>query len=799
MPDGDSVGDNDGTSPLSRLLETDLLGQYRSSLEASLGHPTIESEFDAWRAYVAGRHGDVFTHLADDSSVSAAAQKLFVDTLTFDFLLTRLLDAVEDRFDCTVARPLAADASVPFDADFASVHEVVAAEMSVPAEASAFRRQAVECVGSASPYDVASLYRESVSLRTRRAFGRYDTPRGLAELAVQEVFERSAEGGRASEAAGSEPELRSAEEADSARPADISLVVDPGCGAGAFLGAAAARLVAEPRDVPATERIRTILDSVRGFDIAPSAVRASRLALILAVRPLLEAMNDSERATEGRPTFTPRVVLGDAAEATPDSPPLDGERADALLMNPPWLTWDSLSETVKDRWRTDSGDGSEPALFGHRGLDARLGYANDDLSVPYALRCVHRLLRDGGRASLILKRDLLTGPAGERLRRSDIGGRSIVYDRVHDFGSLAPFAEVDAGTALFALRMNGGGGRSDASGTIPTEDGIPLTRWSTVSETNAPTPSRNGVDSFESLSRMRSSFARTRTHLVPAEPGTPSSPWLSADAERAALGTCTYRIRHGVKDDAKAVYAVDEETIERHGLESDHVYPYLKSKHIVKYGLFGHDLQLVPQRRVDENNEDEIRRETPATYAYLDAHRDRLLDRGSSWFDGEPFYSLFGIGPYTWAEYKVVWCRLGFKPHFAVVSTVSDSLVGDKPVVPGDHCMFVATDDEREAHYLCALLNSAPYQRCLRDISSGGKASLSKSTVERLALPEWDDSHRQRRLASLSQRAHSIVPEHTDCSKRAYNTKTIPELASVQHEIDRTAERFLVADADGGV
>jgi hypothetical protein len=326
-----------------------------------------------------------------------------------------------------------------------------------------------------------------------------------------------------------------------------------------------------------------------------------------------------------------------------------------------------------------------------------------------------------------------------------------------------------------------------------------MVRWHAVSggaASDADAPNGDPTVSFESLSSMETSLKRSRTHLCPSDPDVPSSPWLRTDAERAALGTCPYRIRHGVKDDAKAVYAVDAETIERHDLESDHVYPYLKSKHIVKYGLFGHDLQLVPQRRVDEDNEDEIRTETPATYDYLDAHRDRLLDRGSSWFDDGPFYSLFGIGPYTWSEYKVVWCRLGFKPHFAVVSTITDPIVGEKAVVPGDHCMFVATDDEREAHYLCALLNSAPYQRCLRDISSGGKSSLSKSTVEQLALPEWTAAPRQRRLAEFSQEAHEIVPDHIDCSKRAYNEKTIPKLASVQHEIDRTVERFLVDSVD---
>ncbi|MFD1600733.1 type I restriction endonuclease subunit M [Halobellus rarus] len=824
----------------SRVLDTDLVQQYRSTLEASLSDPTIRSEFAAWREYIIERHGDVFADLADEGvdyrrrespqtagadpprvSVDQADQALFVETLTFDFLLTELLDRLETRVDCTVSRPLAADAGVPFEACFAAVHERIATEIS-PEAVSSFDSAAIEFLDSAKPYDVGILHRECVSPVARRAFGRYDTPGGLAELAVDEVFDGS--GAFYSE----EEEDSETTECEAMHSEAFPTVVDPGCGAGALLAAAATRLAGAQRDAPAADRIRTIFDSVRGFDVAPNAVRASRVALVLAVRPLLEAAADSGPSPDEPPTFTPRVVLGDASEATVEDPPLDGQRANALLINPPWLTWDSLPETAKERWRTDPGNETEPDLFDRRGLDARLGYANDDLSVPYTLRCVHHLLRDGGRASVILKRDLLTGPAGEGLRRAGLGGRAVVYDCIHDFGSLSPFSGVDAGTALFTLRIEtsadpngccapfpvevGGDGdeENDYDGEGPSNDvdegnenglpdGVPTVRWHSASPSeteSAVSVSQPNAVSFGSLSTMQSTFDRTRTRLVPAEPDVPSSSWLRADAERAAIGTCTYRIRHGVKDDAKAVYAVDRETIERHSLGPDHIYPYLKSKHIVKYGLFGHDLQLVPQRRIDEDNEDELRRETPATYAYLDAHRDRLLDRGSSWFDDGPFYSLFGVGAYTWAEYKVVWCRLGFKPHFAVVSTVSDPIVGEKTVVPGDHCMFVGTDDEREAHYLCALLNSAPYQRCLRDISSGGKSSLSKSTVERLALPEWTARPKQQRLADLSQQAHSIVPDHVDCSKRAYNKKTIPELAAVQHEIDTMVEQFLVDGVD---
>jgi hypothetical protein len=309
-----------------------------------------------------------------------------------------------------------------------------------------------------------------------------------------------------------------------------------------------------------------------------------------------------------------------------------------------------------------------------------------------------------------------------------------------------------------------------------------------VVEATGATGAAETTSTFESLSTLRTTLARTETGLTPVDTDEPAGPWHRVDAEVAPVGDCAYRIRHGLKDDAKAVFSVDDDLLAR--IEPTHVYPYLRSKHVVKWGLFGHDRFLVPQRQAGEANADALERETPKTYDYLESRRERLEERKSSWFDGGPFYSLFGLGPYTWAPYKVVWCRLGFNPHFAVVSRVDDAELGRKPVVPGDHCMFVACDDATEAHYLCGLLNADPYQRCLRDLA-GGKAGLSKSVVSSLYLPEWEGTRTQERLAALSRQAHEVVPAYVDRSKRAYNRLTIPELAEIQKEVDRTAARFL--------
>nr|WP_240147589.1 N-6 DNA methylase [Halorussus sp. JP-T4] len=575
------------------------------------------------------------------------------------------------------------------------------------------------------------------------ALGEYYTPRGVAELAV-----------------------------DALDVADVrsAAFLDPGCGSGVFLAVCVDRKVAAMREDGATpaEIVETVTETAFGVDLNPVAVKSAKLSYLLALLPVLD---DADVDAVELPVFLTDAVGLTREDALRFRDEPFEPTVDYLVGNPPWIPWSRLSEELKAGWREADAD---LGLLPHDGAASRLGHANDDVSLPFVWRCIDRYLAPGGGASFVLKRDALTGPAGKLLRTLTVGDRPLAVEHVHDFGGLRPFGDqVGADAAVYAFR-------ADADRSFPVD----ATAWTAGDGDREP--------DYATADAVRETLTAESTGFVPVDPDDETSAWIRADAERAALGECTHDIRHGVKDDANDVFGVGREQLA--DLEPDLVYPYLKSRHIVKYGLFGHDLRLVPLRKADEDNEEELRSRYPETYAYLRRHREALADRSSSWLDRGPFYNVFGLGEYTWSEYKVVWCRLGFKPHFAVVSTVDDPDLGEKPVVPGDHCMFVGTDSEREAHFLCALLNSAVYQRSLRHVAPEGKASLSKATVSNLDLPPYRGGDEQRRLADLSMRAHDVVPEHADTSKRAYNAKTIPKLEAVQADIDRIVEGML---ADG--
>jgi len=197
-------------------------------------------------------------------------------------------------------------------------------------------------------------------------------------------------------------------------------------------------------------------------------------------------------------------------------------------------------------------------------------------------------------------------------------------------------------------------------------------------------------------------------------------------------------------------------------IEPDLLYPLLRGRDVSRW-------QATPQAYILMVQDPEKRRgydeswlsvKYPKTYAYLKHFESVLLerrDRGTRGLieKGAPFYSMFAVGDYTFAPYKVVWGRIAGAMAAAVAATAP----GEKPPVPQETISLVAFNDAEEAHYLCAVVNSAPFNFAAQSYSQrGGKSFGTPSILEKIRVPRYDpgdSTHRQ--LAILSQQAHEAT------------------------------------------
>lgn len=125
-----------------------------------------------------------------------------------------------------------------------------------------------------------------------------------------------------------------------------------------------------------------------------------------------------------------------------------------------------------------------------------------------------------------------------------------------------------------------------------------------------------------------------------------------------------------------------------------------------------------------------IREVAPKTWAYLEAHADKLDFRRSSIYQNRPRFSIFGMGAYSFAPWKVAISGLYNTFRFVVVSPAAGC-----PVMLDDTCYFIACRLKEEACLIADLLNSDPSQRFLRSlVFLDSKRPITTEVLRRLSL-----------------------------------------------------------------
>ncbi|NLE36838.1 MAG: SAM-dependent DNA methyltransferase [Pirellulaceae bacterium] len=167
--------------------------------------------------------------------------------------------------------------------------------------------------------------------------------------------------------------------------------------------------------------------------------------------------------------------------------------------------------------------------------------------------------------------------------------------------------------------------------------------------------------------------------------------------------------RSGIKHDCSKVMELTREPDgsfvngfeERIDLEPDIVFPMLKSSDLANGKIESiRRYMLVPQRAIGDDTKF-IALEHSKTWRYLTTHATRLDKRKSTIYRGKPRFSIFGIGEYSFAPWKVAVSGLYKSLKFRVVGPHEG-----RPVVLDDTCYFLAFQSEEEASLVKKLLDS---------------------------------------------------------------------------------------------
>lgn len=213
-------------------------------------------------------------------------------------------------------------------------------------------------------------------------------------------------------------------------------------------------------------------------------------------------------------------------------------------------------------------------------------------------------------------------------------------------------------------------------------------------------------------------------------------------------GCSSYVWRSGVKHDAAKVM---EFTI--HGtdlinglgepveIEEDYVFPLLKSSDLGNGRVDIRKAVLVTQRGTGDDTS-VIAQTAPRTWNYLQRHADILDERRSSIYTDRPRFSVFGIGPYSFALWKVAISGLYKRSSFVLIPPVAG-----KAVMVDDTCYSIPCKSQAEAVFLVNLLNSRPAQEFLHSlVFFDAKRPITIDVLRRLSFVEL-----ARRLDQLDE------------------------------------------------
>jgi hypothetical protein len=375
---------------------------------------------------------------------------------------------------------------------------------------------------------------------------------------------------------------------------------------------------------------------------------------------------------------------------------LSGNKGPWLVLgNPPWVTNAELGALKSSNLPTKSN------FQGHVGLDAITGKANFDISEWMLLKQVEWLKARSGWIAMLVKTSVARKVLRQAWRKAEPVGRASIYqiDAMKHFG-----AAVDA--CLFVLPVNRGERSVDCDVYPNLQAEEPV---STIGFHEAAL-----VSNVDAYLRHRDLIGTNQAYV-----------WRSGVKHDCSKIMELTKVSDGVFSNGLG---------EKVSLERDIVFPLLKSSDVAKGRCETDRYMIVTQREIGEDTAPLAAR-TPRTWKYLLDHADALDARGSVIYRGKSRFSVFGVGPYTYAPWKIA-----ISGFYKSVNFMQVGPQGDKPVVFDDTIYFLPCYSKAEADFVMTLVKSRPYRELIASIIfSDEKRPVTAELLKRISLEKVAD------------------------------------------------------------
>lgn len=448
------------------------------------------------------------------------------------------------------------------------------------------------------------------------------------------------------------------------------------------------------------------------------------------------------------------------------SAPVIAGKFNFVVGNPPWIRWGYLSQEYRKAtlplWQ-------EYGLFSLKGYAARLGGGEKDFSMLFTYAVIDYYLHKNGRLGFLITQEVFKSKgAGEGFRRFRLGEKEhFKVLKAHDLVSVKPFEGAANKTAAIFLKKG-------ESTTYP----VPYTQWTR----------KKGVGKVATDFTLEDALPLLQKKILVAQPiGKPTGPWQTVAKSNKQLITIEggnfYKAHEGGYIVPYGVFWLEIKQVLSDGcliiknlaesgkwqiqqveekIESDLIFPAIRGADIKRWHAKPLIYVLVTQDpKLRYGYPEEIMKNRwPKTYGYLLKFRQELLNRAMykkyHADSGHPFYSQYNIAEYSFTRYRVVWKHMA-DDMFAAVISQHKTPFGYKTLISTHTTSLISTNDETEAHYLCAIINSTSVREFIKSFSSAGRGFGSPSVMQHVGIAKFDSQNElHQKLAQLSKTLHNL-------------------------------------------